>query len=246
MADVPDDAPEPKRESPSKPWHVQAIRFAAVFYLAGVWLEGVGWGAPQRDTLPHWVGFFMQVAALFPRAAHYSIDYRAEAYVCEKGEWQELDVRPYFPIDVNDKESRFQRVMFFYRRQKTVMNALDHFLVDVHNKKALADGIPSDEKIGGVRLLSIRGPLPEIGAPLVRVHWVPLPEIPEQERKQWYQTKSTRIGERCNGKHPKEVHPKDHPRPDDSADHPSDEPPGVNGGPDPSGDPNEPRKEEQP
>jgi hypothetical protein len=232
--------PVANKESPWKGRRVHALRFIAGLYLLGVWLEGVGWGAPQRETLPHWAGFFMQVAALFPRAAHYSIDYRAEAYVCDKGEWRELDVRPYFPIDVNDKESRFQRVMFFYRRQKTVMSALDHFLVDVHNTKPGSDGIGSDEKIGGVRLLSIRGPIPEIGAPLVRVHWVPLSEIPEKERKPWYQTKSARITERCFGKHPKEAHPRDHAHEDEPVDHSSDEPSVA----DPSTDPHP--KDDQP
>jgi hypothetical protein len=229
-------AESPPRAPPS-PWkrrRTWAIRFCAGFYLLGVWLEGVGWGAPLRNNLPHWIGFFHQVAALFPRAAHYAIDYRAEAYVCDKGEWKELDVRPYFPIDVNDKESRFQRVMFFYRRQKMVMNTLDRFLVDVHNQGAKDDGIPADEKIGGVRLMSIRGPIPAIGDPLVRVHWVPLAEIPEKERKNWYQTKSGNITERCFGRRPKaaphqaapETPKEDHPSEDEPTDpHPNEEQP---------------------
>jgi hypothetical protein len=192
-----------------------ALRFLAAGYLLGVFLEGVGWGAPLRETLPQWLSFFTQVAALFPRAAQYSIDYRAEGYVCDTGEWKELDTRPYFPIDEDDKENRFQRVMFFYRKQKVVMNAVDRFLVEVHNGGARDDGIPSDRKIGGVRLLSIRAPLPEIGAPLVRVHHTPLPEIPEKERKLWFSTRSGTITERCFGRHPREVRPKEEPAKDD-------------------------------
>lgn len=198
-----------------------ALRFLAASYLLGVWLEGVGWGAPLRAILPQWITFFTQVAALFPRAAEYSIDYRAEGYVCDTGEWQELDTRPYFPIDENDKENRFQRVMFFYRKKKAVMNAVDRFLVDVHNGAARDDGIPSDKRIGGVRLLSIRAPLPSIGAPLVRVHHAPLAEIPEQERKLWFSSQSAKITERCFGKRPREARPKEEPAKED---HVSDEP----------------------
>jgi hypothetical protein len=215
------------------------LRAVAAAYLLGVWLEGVGWGSPQRAILPHWLAFFMQCAALFPRAAHYSIDYRAEAYVCDTGQWQELDVRPYFQIDVNDKESRFQRALFFYRRQKVVMNALERFLIEVHNHEPQNDGIPDGAKIGGVRMLSIRGPLPEIGAPLVRVHWTPLAEIPMQERKQWYQTKSSKIAERCEGRRPRGVRPTDRPSDEERVGHTSEEPTTA----DPTADP---RKEEQP
>jgi hypothetical protein len=208
----------------------------AAFYLAGVWLEGVGWGSPIRNYLPHWIGYFMQVAALFPRSAHYTIDYRAEAYVCDSSDWQEMEVRPYFPIDMNDKESRFQRVMFFYRTQKTVMAALDHFLVTVHSRGERDDGIPSDKKIGGVRLLSIRGPLPNIGDKLVPFHHAALPEVPSSQRKVFYQTSSTRITERCFGKHPHEVHPK--PEEDHSIEPPSES--------HPNDDPSDPRKEDLP
>jgi hypothetical protein len=225
-------AESPPRAAP-RPWKKRrawVIRVLAALFLLGVWLEGVGWGAPQRAVLPHWIGFFMQVAALFPRAAHYAIDYRAEAYVCSEGEWHELDVRPYFPIDVNDKESRFQRVMFFYRRQKLVMNALERFLVDVHNQSAKDDGIPADEKIGGVRLMSIRGPIPNIGDPLVPVHWDPLVEIPESQRKNWYQTKSGSITERCFGRRPRQRVAPEPPKEDHSNED----------------EPTEPRPEEQP
>jgi hypothetical protein len=192
-----------------------ALRLLAALYLAGVWLEGVGWGAPLHAALPQWLEFFTQVSALFPHAAQYSIDYRAEGYVCDTGEWQEIDTRPYFPIDENDKENRFARVMFFYRKQKAVLNSVDRFLVDRHNGATADDGIPSARKIGGVRLLSLRIPLPEIGAPLVRVHRVPLADIPENERKTWFTTPSQRITLRCFGKRPGHELPKDDDPPTD-------------------------------
>ncbi len=50
-------------------------------YLAGVWLDGVGSTLPSR-ALPRVANYFLQIAALFPKAATMTIDYRAEAFVC--------------------------------------------------------------------------------------------------------------------------------------------------------------------
>jgi hypothetical protein len=190
----------------ASPWSLRAsnaLRISAGIYLAGIWLEAVGFTAPLR-ILPRSIVYFTQIAALFPRAAIYAIDYRAEGYVCATSKWAELDTRPYFPLDPNDKENRFQRVMYFFRQHKAIMATLDRYLVDRHDEGKLDDSIPSDDKIGGVRLLSIRGRLPTIGEPLVRVHHRPLIEYPEDERKLFYQTKSSTITERCFGTHPKE------------------------------------------
>jgi hypothetical protein len=181
-----------------------ALRISAGIYLAGIWLEAVGATSPLK-MFPRSLVYFTQIAALFTRAAVYSIDYRAEAYVCEASEWAELDTRPYFPLDPDDKENRFQRVMYFFRQHKTTMLALDRYIVERHNEARHDDGIPRDEKIGGVRLLSLRGPLPAIGEPLVRVHRRPLSDFPEDQRKHFYQTKSGTITERCFGTHPKEA-----------------------------------------
>jgi hypothetical protein len=187
-----------------------------------MWLEGPGW-LGRFKQLPSTLLFFTQTTALFPHAAVASIEYRAEGYVCEKGEWEEVDTRPYFPIDADDKESRFQRVMFFYRHNKKTMGALEHFLVRSHNRHDHDDGEAKDAKIGGVRLFSIRTPLPNVGDPPARVHRRPLSEIPEDWRKVFYTTKSASISEHCFGKRPKgapapepDEHPKDEPSKDDS------------------------------
>jgi hypothetical protein len=193
-------------QATARPWSLRAsiaLRACAGVYLAGIWLEAVGITAPLK-TLPSSLAYFTQIAALFTHAAPYAIDYRAEGYVCSAGEWAELDTRPYFPLDPDDKENRFQRVMYFFRRQKATLLALDGYLVDRHNEGSHDDAIPRSEKIGGVRLLSIRAPLPRIGDALVRVHHRPLSDFPEDERKRFYQTKSGAITERCFGTHPKE------------------------------------------
>jgi hypothetical protein len=165
-------------------------------YLAGVWLDGVGSNLPAK-VLPRTLNYFMQIAALFPKAAVMSIDYRAEGWVCAKEAWEELDTRPYFPIDPNDKENRFQRVMHFFREHRQTMHALDAYLVASHNDGKHEDGIRSDLRIGGVRLESLRIPLPKPGDPLVRPERHPLASYPDDERAFFYHTPRSKLAERC-------------------------------------------------
>ena len=174
-----------------------AWRVVAACYLAGVWLDGTGTTLPSH-VLPHTANYFLQVAALFPRAATMSIDFRAEGWVCRDRAWTELDTRPYFPIDPNDKENRFQRVMHFFRQDRTTMHALDAYLVDAHGSGAHDDGIPRDAAIGGVRMLSLRIPLPNPGDTLERVRRRPLSEYPDNEREVFYHTPKSTIAARCS------------------------------------------------
>jgi hypothetical protein len=161
-----------------------------------VWLDGVGSGIPA-SVLPRAANYFVQVAALFPRAAVASIDYRAEGFVCGEGAWRELDTRPYFPIDPDDKENRFNRVMHFFRENRKTMTSLDSYLVDNHNSATHEDGIPPGRAIGGVRLLSLRIPLPSPGDRLQRVSRQPLSSYPEDQRKVFYHTPRSKLAERC-------------------------------------------------
>ena len=164
--------------------------------MLGVWLDGVGSGVPA-SVLPRAANYFVQVAALFPRAAVASIDYRAEGFVCSEGAWRELDTRPYFPIDPDDKENRFNRVMHFFRENRKTMTSLDSYLVDNHNSAKHEDGIPPARAIGGVRLLSLRIPLPSPGDRLQRVSRQPLSFYPEDQRKVFYYTPRSKLAERC-------------------------------------------------
>src|SRR5580698_2964863 len=146
----------PPSARPSSP-HPSRARIAltalGAAYLGGVWLDGTGSTLPSR-VLPRTANYFLQVAALFPRAATMSIDFRAEGWVCRDHAWAELDTRPYFPIDPNDKENRFQRVMHFFRQDETTMHALDGYLVGAHDTATHDDGIARGAELGGVRLLS--------------------------------------------------------------------------------------------
>jgi hypothetical protein len=173
-----------------------ALRVLAGAYLLSVWLDGSGSGIPA-SVLPREANYFVQVAALFPLAAVTSIDYRAEGFVCGEGTWLELDTRPYFPIDPDDKQNRFNRVMHFFRENRKTMNALDWYLVENHNLGRWQDGIPRDRAIGGVRLLSLRIPIPSPGDRLERVSRRPLSSYPEEQRKVFYHTPRSKLAERC-------------------------------------------------
>jgi hypothetical protein len=185
-------------ETPS-PWRARAHAALLVVggaYLAGVWLEGVGSSIPA-SVLPRTPLYFLQIAALFPHAATFVIDYRAEGWLCKERQWQEIDVRPYFPLDPDDKENRFQRVMHFLRDNRPTMNALDDYLVTGHDAGGHADGIPDDAKLGGIRTLSLRIPLPDPGAPLTRTEHRPLSEYPVSEHHNWFYTKASKRAARC-------------------------------------------------
>jgi hypothetical protein len=149
----------------------------------------------------------LQVAALFPHAALNVIDYRAEAWLCTDRRWEELDTRAYFPLDPDDKENRFQRVMHFLRDNRPTMRALDDYIVSGHAAGGLSrpDGIPEGTSLGGIRVLSLRLPLPEPGAPLTRSSRRPLAEYPKTVRKYFYHTPRSKRAERCGYREPRDV-----------------------------------------
>ncbi|MBV9946680.1 MAG: hypothetical protein JOZ69_07525 [Myxococcales bacterium] len=189
---------EPKRivrsDWPGR-WRV-ALRVLGAAYIAGVWLDGTGTGVPEK-ILPRVPNYFLQVATLFPHAATASIDYRAEGFVCADKAWRELDTRPYFPINRDDKENRFYRTMHFLRTNRPTMVALETYLVEQHDAGRADDGIPRDMRIGGVRLSSVRIPIPELGTPIERFKRAPLATYPEAERKVFFHTPRSRLAARC-------------------------------------------------
>jgi hypothetical protein len=172
-----------------------ALRLLAGAYLVGLWLDGIGCEVPR--ILPRPAEYFLQVAALFPDAATAASEYRAEGWICGEQRWQELDPRPYFPLDPDDKENRFQRAMQFFRDEPVVTRALDDYLVERHDAGLHDDGIPRDRPIGGVRLLVVRVPIPKPGTPIERFERRPLAEIAKDERKILYRTPRTRLEQRC-------------------------------------------------
>lgn len=176
------------------------MRVVVALFLVGIWLDGAGTGVDTK-ILPRPIAFFLQVSALFPLAAHATIDYRAEGYDCRTHLFTELDTRPYFPIDTEDKENRFNRVMRFERHNAKTMHALDDYLVESHDRGNHDDGIPRDDRLGGVRLMSLRIPIPKVGDKLERWSRKPLDAYPESERHEFYRTPPSKIEARC-------VHPR--------------------------------------
>lgn len=195
---------DPSAETRQK-WIRGGLVVLAGAYLLTLWLDTVSGSRIARWLPRTWV-FFAQIAALFPDAKPMTIEYRAEMWSCTEHRWEELDVRPYFALEADNKESRFYRTLQFYRRNRTVMNALDDYLVGRWN----ADG--SHGTIGGVRFLSLRIPIPKPGSHIEAYRYVPLASFPKEQRHDWYWTKKSRRADRCGYKLP----PKDD-EPDDDA-----------------------------
>lgn len=186
---------------PGPKWLRRAVGIAGTLYLGAIFLGSAGSSVPQ-EYLPRPLLYFTQVACLFPRAATHSIEYRAAAYSCREGRFQELDYREYFPLHPDDKENRFHRLAHFYRRNREVMQALDEHLVEEHNARVGRgdkDGDGIDGRIGGILVMSLRIPLPAPGAEVSRFTRTPLTETPREWRKSWYRTPRSRRAERCAG-----------------------------------------------
>jgi hypothetical protein len=160
-------------------------------YLAAVWLDASGFSSVTR-RLPGPIRFFVQVAELFPHAAEESVEWRAKAWSCTRGGFEELDVRPFFPIRREDKESRFYRAMFFHHRQRRVLEELERFIVREQ------DRLHPDDRIGGVMLISLLKPIPPPGTREERYQWRPLDQYPATTiRHYWYVASPEDCRRRC-------------------------------------------------
>jgi hypothetical protein len=169
----------------------------AMAYLGAIAFDGMGSSLP-RKLMPRAAAFFSQCSCLFPNAADVSIDYRAEGYRCDEKRWVEIDPRPFFPIDRDEKESRFQRTLHFYKEDRATMQALEAFLMARQNEEATAGRSPlGGGPIAGVRFLSLRIPFGKPGDPVPRYAYRPLAEFPVEQRHNWYWTPQSKRNERC-------------------------------------------------
>lgn len=160
----------------------------AALYLVTVWLDGVGSTWPAKLTPRPWL-YFSQVAALFVNAAPKVIDYRAEGWSCSDRRWTEVDVRPHFRIDADNKENRFQRALQFYRKNRNVMRALEDFIVARQNA--------SGPRIGGVRFSSLRLDYPAPGQHVAPFEQRPVSSYSGEQKHDWYWTPKSRRMQRC-------------------------------------------------
>jgi hypothetical protein len=179
---------------PGPRWLRIALAVIAVIYFIALLKH------PPQKSLFKPLAYFTECTKLFPEADEYALEYRLEGWSCSARVWQPLDPRPYFPMEADDKESRFQRIGYFYSGNRTVMNALDDYIVEHHD--GAADGI--DGAIGGIRLFRVRRPLPDLGDPVPRYAYAPLAPVPDDWRKNLYWTKRSNRAKRCGSAPPSE------------------------------------------
>ncbi|HTR55661.1 MAG TPA: hypothetical protein VMJ10_33520 [Kofleriaceae bacterium] len=163
----------------------------AVIYFAALLCDPAQKG-PLRS-----LAYFTNATKLFPERDEYALEYRLEGWSCTQKAWLPLDPRPYFPMEADDKESRFQRIAYFYAAlapERVVMNALDDYIL-AHHAAGADDHFP--DPLGGIRLVSVRRPLPDVGDPVERYVYEPLAPIPPQWRKDYFWTKGSVRKKRC-------------------------------------------------
>ena len=171
---------------PGPRWLRRGLAGLAVLYFAALLHHrDIRWLRP--------VMFFTDATKLFPRASVYALEYRLEVWPCGR-RWEPIDPRPYFPIEPDDKESRLQRLGYFYERNRTVMQALDDYLSAGHAAGA-DDGVAG--RIGGIRLVKVVRPLPDVGQPVERYHFEPRAPIPPEQRRDVYFTPGPERKRRC-------------------------------------------------
>ena len=175
-------------------WLRHLLTVLAGIYLGSLFLESAAQRLP-RAYLPAPLLSFTQATCLFPHAARMAIEYRLEVWACDTQLFREIDVSALFPIRPEDKESRFQRVGHFYRQNRSVMRALERYVIEQQNAGR-------EHRIGGIRLSSVRTPLPELGASVQPVQRSSLDEVPAAQIKHWYFTPLSRRSAFCAGKSP--------------------------------------------
>lgn len=179
--------------SASLPSAVRYVVFgAACVYLLGLLLDGVQ-PKTTNKLLPPTLRYFVQATCLFPRAATMAIDYRLEGWDCGAQRFRELSTDASFPLRPHDKENRFQHAAHFHRQNRPVMEALEDYVLRHENGKGGAT------RWGGIRVSSVRIPLPEPGEPVKRWSRPVLEEHPRDLIKHWFYTPVSRRERHCGG-----------------------------------------------
>ena len=178
-------------------WATYLVSFIAGFYFIAIFVEAV-----KPDSMHKLMSrpgaYFAQIAKLFAERSEMAIDYRASGFRCDTQKFEELDVRPYFPMHADDKENRFQRTMGFFLKNQKIHRALERYIIDSHNASVASGAKTELPRIGGVELLSLRIPIPDPGSEFPRYSRIPLAEIPPTwTRKVWYVTPPKEAAERC-------------------------------------------------
>ena len=148
------------------------------------------------------VTFFAESTSLFPSADRFALDFRLEAWSCDERRWVPIDPRPYFPVEADDKESRFQRFAYFYASlepSRPALRAFGAYMVAHHAQDK--DGIAG--AIGGVRVSRLARPLPPPGTHIERYAYSPLsPPRADDHYEHLYWTPRSLRDRRCAGGSP--------------------------------------------
>lgn len=150
---------------------------------------------PKAQAGMKQLSYFAECTCLFPSADVYATEYRLDAWSCADRDWRPLDPRAYFQIHADDKESRFQRISYFYQHNTYVMRALSEFVLANHDTRS--DGFTG--KIGGIRISKLERPLPVPGDTVERYHYDPLGPVPLNAIvKEVYATPGNKRAHRCD------------------------------------------------
>jgi hypothetical protein len=145
------------------------------------------------------LAYFTECTKLFPEADTVALEYHLDAWSCDQHAWVAIDPGMYFPIEADDKESRFQRLGYFYadrgtkEERRTVLYALDDYIVTRHRE--VDDGITG--AIGGVRMIKLRRTLPQIGEHVDRYVYRPFATPPKDQSQLLFQAPGSKRKERC-------------------------------------------------
>lgn len=173
----------------------QPVRIGLVV-VAGLYLFAL-MKHPSQKYQPF--AYFTECTKLFPEADNVALEFHVDGWSCDQRAWVPLDPRPYFPIEADDKESRFQRLGYFYadrgskEERKTVLYALDEWFVARHPH--VDDSLPGT--IGGIRLVKVRRQLPAIGDYVERYVYHPLAVPAPDQTQELFRAPAKLRKERC-------------------------------------------------
>jgi hypothetical protein len=181
------------------PWLRLALVGVACVYYLGLFVAGTR--KTPITAIPRWAAFFVEAPGLFPFADRLSFEFKLDGWACSPRAWVPIDPRAYFPIEADNKESRFQRLVWFYRfhdnskeNLRAVMNAIDDYVIAHHAD--VDDGYRGE--LGGIRVYEVYRDLPPPGADVARYASSPLaPLAPGEQRKEIFNTKPSARKKRC-------------------------------------------------
>ncbi len=182
------------------PWFRAAlVALALAYYLTLSLIDHA-----RRIVPPRIVAFFTQTTQLFASSDENVIEYHLEGWSCARLRWEPMDPRPYFRVHADDKESRFQRVAYFYDRDpgkkgkwmRPVMRAMERYLIDEHAAGG-DDGV--EGPIGGIHVFKSETaiPDPDDAGSIDRYEYRPLDKIAEKDQIELFHTPESKRNKQC-------------------------------------------------